>query len=179
LIHCIWHQDQARAQVPAPSVSQLQYWVRIAQSLTNSTGVAAQIRSRINIEGATRTIPGLPFNYNQESEIFDDPMGYELKSVGVELTQILPAQIIMKASTYLGKKNYTAQGIYINQDTFDSDILRADKYHTAHMSLRKYLSIHKTRLAIEFWYRLYKNSSNSYWYNFDNHYGSVSINLNF
>ena len=124
-------------EVPAPSVSQFQYWVRIAQSLTQSTGVAAQIRSRINIEGATRTLPGLPFNYNQESEIFDDPMGYELQSIGVELTQILPAQIIMKASTYLGEKKYTAQGIYINQETFDPDILRADKYQTAEYESEK------------------------------------------
>jgi hypothetical protein len=166
-------------EVPAPSVSQFQYWVRIAQSLTQSTGVAAQIRSRINIEGATRTLPGLPFNYNQESEIFDDPMGYELQSIGVELTQILPAQIIMKASTYLGEKKYTAQGIYVNQDTFNSEILRADKYQTAHMSLRKNFLIDKTRLGVELWYRWYKNSSNSYWYNFNNHYGSVSLNLNF
>lgn len=166
-------------EVPAPSVSQLQYWIRIAQSLTNSTGVAAQFRSRINIEGATRTLPGLPFNYNQESEIFDDPLGYELQSVGIEFTQILPAQIIMKASTYLGEKKYTAQGIYIDQETFDPQTLRSDKYHTAHMRLRKNLSIHSTRLAIEFWYRWSENSSNSYWYNFDNHYGSVSINLNF
>jgi len=125
-------------EVPAPSVSQLQYWIRIAQSLTNSTGVAAQFRSGI-----------------------------------------LPAQLIMKASTYLGEKKYTAQGIYIDQETFDPQTLRSDKYHTAHMRLRKNLSIHSTRLAIEFWYRWSENSSNSYWYNFDNHYGSVSINLNF
>jgi hypothetical protein len=165
-------------EIPAPSVSQFQYWIRIAQSITKSTGLAMQFRSRLNIEGATRTLPGLPFNYNQESEIFDDPMGYELQSLGFELTQILPAQIIFKASAYKGKKNYTAQGIYEDQFIFDPLTLRSDRFNTAHASVRKNFIIHKSRFTIEIWYRFYHSDSNSYWYNFENHYSSISLSIN-
>jgi len=165
-------------EIDAPSVSQMGYWLRIAQSLSQSTGLAAQVRARNNIKGATRYIAGLPYNYNEESELFDDPMGYELQSLGIELTQLLPDQIIFKASTYLGIKSYTAQGIYLDQEIFEEGILREDNYHSAHMSLRKNFSIHKTRLTIEFWYRWMTNKSNSYWYNYDNHYGSISLSLN-
>ncbi len=165
-------------EVDAPSVSQMEYWMRLAQSLSQTTGLALQYRARNNIKGAVRYLPGLPYNYNQESEIFDDPMGYELQSIGADITQLLPGQLILKASTYLGKKNYTVQGIYTDSETFVEEVLRTDEYQTSHMSLQKNFNIHNTRLTIALWYRWINNKSNSYWYNYKNHYGSISLSLN-
>jgi len=171
--------DYQSVEVEAPSVSQLQYWVRIAQSLSSSTGLAAQYQSRINIEGATRYLAGLPYDYNDESEIFDDPMGYELQSVGVELTQIIPAQIIAKISGYYGEKAYTVQGIYIDQEIFTEEILRNDRYRTAFLSLQKNFSVNQIRMTGRLLYRWVDNESNSYWYNYSNHYSSLSLSFSF
>ena len=167
-----------QVETESPPVSQMQYWIRVAQYLTQSTGLAIQYSARKTINGKARFLPGLTYGNNQESQIFDDPMGYESQAVGMEITQILPAQLILKASSYLGQKNYTSQGTYINQEAFDTQTLRRDRYQTAHISLQKKFSVNNTRFSIQFWYRWLNNDSNSYWYDFSNNYGSLSLGVN-
>jgi hypothetical protein len=166
-------------ELDAPSVSQFVYWLRIAQSISPSTGAAIQYRARIGLTGTSRYISGLQYGYSEESELFDDPMGYELHSLGLELTQILPEQIIVKASAYRGNKDYTTQGIYTDPETYDESVLRLDKYHTIQAGISKNFSFGQSRLQLQFWYTWTDNESNSYWYNYRNNYSSISLNLSF
>ena len=166
-------------EVEAPSVSQFQYWLRAAQSLSQGTGLAVQYNARLSLKGSARYLAGLPYNYFDESEIFDDPMGYDLNSFGLELTQILPARFTLKTSFYIGKKMYTSQGIYLDEINFDESILRDDHYNTAQLSLKKVFSLGQTGFTMEIWYQWLNNKSNSYWYNYENHFTSLSLSISF
>ena len=166
-------------EVEAPSVSQFQYWLRAAQSLSQGTGLAVQYNARLSLKGNARYLAGLPYNYFDESEIFDDPMGYDLNSFGLELTQILPARFTLKTGFYIGKKMYTSQGIYLDEINFDESILRDDHYNTAQLSLKKVFSLGQTGFTMEIWYQWLNNKSNSYWYNYENHFTSLSLSISF
>ena len=166
-------------EVEAPTVSQLQYWLRIAQSLADNSGLALQYNARLSLSGSTRYLAGLPYEYFDESDIFDDPMGYELQSLGLEFTQLLQPSLTMKASVYAGQKEYTSQGIYLDELNFDESTLRSDKYRTARLSVIKNFSLGYAGLSFILEYQWLKNESNSFWYNYTNHYANISVNLNF
>ncbi len=166
-------------ELEAPSVSQWQAWARLAQSVFDRTGISVQYNLRKSLTGSTRFVSGPTLGYNEESEIFDDPLGYELQSIGSELTSILPGQVVMKASYYQGNKNYITQGIYRSEAIYDSETLRYDRYQTASFSLRKAFPAGGANYEVKLWYQWYHNTSNSYWYNYQNHYSSISFGINF
>ena len=82
--------------IESPSVSQLRISLRVAQSLAKYTGIALQYYHSISLNGLNRNIIGLDYGYTKESEIFDDPIGYEGPTIGMEFTQIAPYFIILK-----------------------------------------------------------------------------------
>jgi hypothetical protein len=166
-------------ELEAPSVSQWQAWIRVAQSIFERTGLSAQYQVRKSLTGSARFVSGPTLGYNEESEIFDDPLGYELQSFGSELTSILPGQVILKASYYQGQKDYITQGIYLSEDIYDEKVLRHDRYNTVTVNLRKVFPAGSVNYEIRFWYQWYRNTSNSYWYNYQNHYSSISLGINF
>ncbi len=166
-------------ELEAPSVSQWQFWARAAQSIFERTGLSAQYQIRRSLTGSARFVSGPTLGYNEESEIFDDPLGYELQSFGAEITSILPAQIILKASYYQGEKDYITQGIYLDEEIYDEDILRNDRYKTATLNIRKVFPAGSVSYELKFWYQWYQNDSNSYWYTYQNHYSSISFGVNF
>jgi len=166
-------------ELEAPSVSQWQAWIRVAQSIFERTGLSAQYQVRKSLTGSARFVSGPTLGYNEESEIFDDPLGYELQSFGSELTSILPGQVILKASYYQGQKDYITQGIYLSEDIYDEKVLRHDRYNTVAVNLRKVFPAGSVNYEIRFWYQWYRNTSNSYWYNYQNHYSSISLGINF
>ena len=174
--------SEARIQnveVEAPTVSQIQYWMRIAQSLADNSGLALQYNARLSLSGSTRYLAGLPYEYFDESDIFDDPMGYELQSLGLEFTQLLQPSLTMKASVYAGQKEYTSQGIYLDELNFDESTLRSDQYMTARLGLIKNVSLGNTGLSFLLEYQWLQNESNSFWYNYTNHYTNFSISFSF
>lgn len=165
-----------------PSVTQLSFSLRVAQSLNQTTGFAIQYFSRFLLSGEDKYISDISYNYNQESEIFNDPMGYESHSFGSELTKLLPADIILKLSAYYVIKDYSAQGIYIDEENYDSGTLRQDKYKTVFLNLKKNIGLNifgGNDLALSFNYLWIDNNSNSYWYDYTNNYGSVRLEFQF
>lgn len=166
-------------EVEAPTVSQIQYWMRIAQSLADNSGLAIQYNARLSLSGSTRYLAGLPYDYFDESDIFDDPMGYELQSLGLEFTQLFQPTLTMKASIYAGRKEYSSQGIYLDEENFDESTLRNDQYKTARVSLIKNISLGNAGLSFLLEYQWLKNESNSFWYKYTNHYTNFSISLSF
>jgi len=171
---------KAYTQLETTSASQLTFWLRLAQSITQKTGLAVQYQQRKILSGSDRFVSGLSYSYSQESQLFDDPMSHEGYSVGSELTQLLPFDITLKLAGYYTTKNYSAQGIYVDAETYDSSILRQDLSKTAWASLRKNIGINfRDGAAIVFYlyYQWLDNQSNSYWYDYANR--SVLIGLEF
>ena len=171
--------DYYTVELDAPSVSQWQAWFRVAQSVLERTGLSAQVMIRRSITGSARFVSGPTLGYNEESEIFDDPMGYALQSVGSELSSILPGQVFLKISYYQGYKNYITQGIYLSESIYDPDILRNDRYTSVTLNARKSIPAGNMYYEIRFFYQWYRNTSNSYWYTYDNHYSSISFGISF
>lgn len=170
------------SQVPALSVSQLNWYVRMAQSVFDNTGFAVQYSQSILADGNNRDVAGLTYNYADESQFFDDPMGYEQKTAGAELTQILPAFVQLKAGYYFTHKDYAVQNRYIDDLTLDDSNLRSDDRNIFWLTLLKRFNIHimgAQFLSASFDFQKLINKSNSYFYNYQNTSFNFSLSLEF
>lgn len=156
-------------------LGQLLFTLRTAQSLAVYTGLAVQYQSRLNFSKYERTLTGLLSGYNSESQIFDDPMGYESHLFGVEFTQLLPKRISIKAAVYYQQKNYVAQGIFIDSIAFNQSVARNDIYRAIWSTVEKRMGLWKMDLAVQFNYQWVNNSSNSYWYDYISQFVSLGI----
>jgi len=163
-------------------ISQLFLSLRIAQSLTNYTGIALQYQGRLNFNKQDRSVAGIMHGYTAESQIFDDPMGYQGYTLGAELTQLIPYQVSIKSAVYHQRKNYISQGIYIDDEIFDDSTLRKDKYQTVWVTIEKRFSLFKSEyssFSLQLSYQWILNNSNSYWYDYNsqNFSGSIQVDL--
>ena len=86
--------------------SQLNYFLRIAQSLSESTGLALQFSKQNIIGGTAAYVRELDYFYGDESQFFDDPISYEGYSFYTQLTQILPLEFIVRLSYGYNYKEY-------------------------------------------------------------------------
>lgn len=173
---------KAYTDLETASASQFTFWLRLAQSLTQSTGLAVQYQQRNILSGSDRFVSGLSYSYSQESQLFDDPMSHEGYSIGSELTQLLPFNITLKLAGYYMTKNYSAQGIYLDEGNYDSAILRQDVSKTAWASLRKNIGINfraRAAIVLYLYYQWLDNQSNSYWYDYKNTATSFGLEFEF
>ncbi len=164
------------------SVTQLSLWARLAQSITPTTGIAIQYHNRHLLTGSDRFVSGLADIYNQESGIFNDPMGYESHSYNFELTKILPGSMMFKLTAYYADKNYSSEGIYENEENYSDTTFRNDKYKTIFASLAKDFGIstfNGTILTFNINYQWIDNQSNSYWYEYQTSHISAGFELQF
>lgn len=170
--------DSLASSSPSAFTSQFNFYGRIAQSITESTGLAIQYSNQNIIGGTASFIRELDYVYGDESQYFDDPISYEGYTLSAQLTQILPEEIVMRAILSISKKDYPSQGIYIGMETFDEKIIRNDDLTELNISLSKYFYLGaelQNTIMLSLTYELINNSSNSFWYN----YKSNQINLNF
>ena len=160
-------------------VSQLVSVVRVAQSVTRTTGVALQFTNRYLLGGNSRYIAGIEDSYSRESEIFNDPMGYESNSVGMEMTKIFRRSVRLKFSAYWTKKNFSSQGIYQDAEVYDENIFRKDEMKRVGLILTKNIDLSAISMAIVGTYQWIDNKSNSYWYDYQNQYGALGLEFYF
>lgn len=156
--------------------------LRIAQSVTATTGLAIQYSQRILLGRAAKTITEIPYTTYQESEIFDDPLSYNEQTVGAEITQLLPFQIILKGAYYSDWRQYIAQPAYVEPDIYNMDIERDDKSKTTWVYLEKtfdFTLFSQNSITLTLTYQWKENHSNSYWYKYTVKYGSFGIRYNF
>jgi len=171
---------QTYSDMEIPSALQMQFDLRLAQSVTATTGIAVLYNSQFLLLGSNRDA----LIYADESQIFDDPMGYESQSIGSELTQMLPWNMKLKGAFYYTEKNYTTQGIYLDEseDNYDESVLRNDTRKVAWLSLQK--NIHTdwfggSTITLDFTHQFMNNESNSYWYNYESNYSGLGFSINF
>jgi hypothetical protein len=161
-------------------VSQLYLSIRVAQSVTKYTGLALQYQNRLNISQQDRSVAGLIYGYTAESQIFDDPMGYQGQTVGAQLTQILPFQISLKTAFYYQQKNYISQGIYLDTENFTENTLRDDINRMTWLTVEKKFPlnfIESGGIGLSMNYQWVNNHSNSYWYQYESQFWSVALQL--
>jgi hypothetical protein len=170
------------SEIEAPSATQLLTYIRIAQSVTTSTGIAIQTQKQIMLSGSSRFVSGLSNGYSEESQLFDDPIGYESEGIGSEFTQLLMAGFYLKGAYYITQKRYETQGIYLDAELYESSELREDTYKIGWLRLQKIIPIHfpaEGSLTLRLVYQWTDNSSNSFWYNYANQYSALEIEFQF
>lgn len=167
------------AEKPTP-IPQLISYIRIAQSLTESTGLAVQYSNR-SILGEIKSIfLSGDFYLWEESEIFDDPIKFEGNNLLIELTQLVD-DFTLKAGYYLNKKNYPSQGIYTDFENFTYDLMRNDTQQIFNFSLSKNtgIAISNTEINFSLNYQYINNKSNSSWFNYKSSSFMVNLDLAF
>jgi len=96
------------------NISQLVFNGRLAQSITENTGLALNFNYKTILSGSGFSASLIQSTYG-DTELYDDPISQEGYSYGGTLTQILPLDISLKLNyTYLDK-NYPSQGIYLSE----------------------------------------------------------------
>jgi len=165
-------------QSSGTSITQLIVYGRIAQSVWENFGVSAQYTYKNILSGTGKDLSNLNLAYNDESQIFDDPVSNEGYSVNFQITQILPYKIKIQGNYFFNSKTYPAQGIYLDEENFDETIVREDTQEIIKVSAAKTFDLSWTsisKLTFMLQYSNTVNNSNSYWYNYLNN--SVSLNL--
>lgn len=170
------------SQKSTANSSQLNYYARVTQSLSSTTGLAIQYTDRNIIGGTAQTVRKLEYVYGDESQYFDDPVSYEGYSVTAQLTQILPSEITFRGAYYFNSKKYPSQGIFSDAEFLDDNIVRIDEQKLIHFSLTKSFTLNKNNdygLNLSFSYQIIINSSNSYWYDYKSNQINLGIDLQF
>jgi len=162
--------------------TQLNYFIKVAQSITPTTGMAVQYTDRNIVDGTAKTIRKLGFAYGDESKYFDDPISYEGSTTSIQLTQILPMEITLRASYFYNNKEYPSQGSYVKINKLDPNTQRNDTQQIVNIGIQKKIYFGKyntTSLALILNYQYINNSSNSYWYNYKSNKINLGLNYNF
>lgn len=164
------------------SITQVIPYIRVAQSITETTGLAAQFTYRSILNGFANEVRELNMVYGDESEIFDDPVNNEGNSLAFEATQILFEDLTIKTGYYINKKSYPSQGIYNVNSEYDINILRSDTQNIFNLSINKRFTLGSNDnlgLSLSFNLQSIKNRSNSYWFNYNSTSYNLSIGLEF
>ncbi len=165
-------------QSSATSLSQINIYGRISQSILPTLGIAAQYTYKDILSGTGKDLSTLNLAYNDESQIFDDPVSNEGSSFNFQITQVLPYEMKLQGNYFYNVKNYPAQGIYLDEENFDETILRKDTQEILNFGLSKSFDLSWTqvsRFTLMLQYNKILNESNSYWYDYSN--DSVTLNL--
>lgn len=160
------------------SFVQLLSYLRAAQSITSSTGLAVQYTNRSIFTKFDNSVKDLNIYYGDESEMFDDPVNYEGNNYSIELTQILFEDLEIKLGYYANNKLYPSQGIYDPSFNYDNQFMRKDNQKIFNVSLKKNLQLdflNDVGVFLGINYRHINNQSNSALFN----YKSNSFNINF
>lgn len=154
-----------------PSTTQLIGIVRVAQSLSQTTGLSVQYLRRWDISARTRFLSGGAVDFQGDEELWDDPYGYQGNEYSVTLTQNLPWDMTARISTdYLGK-DYARRVFTATDTNTPTGPLRSDTRFVARLELRKTFDgawAFFDGLTISFSYFHQRNNSNDPYYDFRN-----------
>ncbi len=161
-----------------PAVVRQTASLRIAQSLTPSTGLAVQ--------GYMRRLSGnSPSMYTiQEDSIsyalLDDPSLYSIATISTELTQVLfNYALTVKLGAFHSKRDYLTQGSYLDESVYDEDEQRSDTQNSMWLSATYALQALGPDIDLKLNAQWSDNESNSYWYSYAGSYLSLGLQYNF
>lgn len=162
--------------------SQLSSYLRVAQSITESTGLAVQYTNQAILGGTANFIRELDYIYGDESQYFDDPISYQGNKLSAQFTQMLSETMTLRLRYTYASKEYPSQASYTTPDIYDPSKIRLDKKTDINLSVAKYFyfgSEDQNALLLSLSYNYIHNNSNSYWYNYKTSDVGLTINFQF
>lgn len=178
----ILNGDSLHSNSNTAFTTQLNYFIRVAQSLFETTGLAVQFSKQNIIGGTAAYVRELDYFYGDESQFFDDPISFEGYSMYSQLTQIFPLDIILRLSYSYNYKDYPSHGVYLTDQLFDDDKIRNDKQQQLNLGISKTFywgEDSKYQIHVSLNYFSINNNSNSYWYDYESSGGNLGINFQF
>lgn len=156
--------------------------LRVAQSLFENTGAALYFTNRSLLSNNGAFAGDIMYNQGDESDLYDDPVSRDENALGINLTQILPLEITLKLGYEYSWRAYPSQGSYLTDIDYSNLIQREDEQSIFSLTANKSFSLNADdtiflRANLNYYYL--KNTSNSYWYNYDNQQISLGLGLEF
>ena len=165
------------------SLSTTQFYanIRVAQSLFENTGLALYYLNRSLIDG-NEAVGGYYYTYGDESDLYDDPVSRNENAIGLDYTQILPGDIILKTGFEYSSRMYPSQGIYLTADVYETGEERNDTQYYYYLNAATTFLLSSNdlyKLHANLGYGYFDKNSNSYWYDFSGSSFSLNLSLQF
>jgi hypothetical protein len=164
-----------------PSMGQVVFLARVAQSLTEKMGIYIQYRLQRSLTPNT-DYKNLDTKFVDE-ELFDDPFSYESDSYSSQLSWLLPWQMKLEAGGLYSSKNYLNEYAFTSEeDTVGLGGLRLDDRTSIYLNFKKNFYFKDTWIdAIRIYvnYNFIHNESNSFWYKYTNNVFGGGLEFNF
>ncbi|MDI6768003.1 MAG: hypothetical protein QME52_14375 [Bacteroidota bacterium] len=166
-----WGEKNSSSTSSYPGVTQLIGMMRIGQAIVDGTGLSLSGHYILNLQSESRYI----LSYDgivSGDDIFDDQYSYEGPSANITLTQLLPAQVVLKMTAGLQNRNYLLRPAY---DLLGNEITdkRIDTRKNIFLSAEKNFEELGFSLGLSYEYLL--NSSNDEYFNYNNNILGISL----
>ncbi len=176
------NQNTRYVSYSRPSTTQLIGILRVAQSLSQTTGVSVQYLRRWDVSERTRFLSSGAVDFQGDEELWDDPYGYQGNEYNVTLTQNLPWGMTSRISTDYLVKDYARRTFAATDTNTPTGPLRSDTRLVVGIDLRKSFGeawgfFDGFTISLSYFYQ--RNKSNDPYYDFRNNSFNVGLATQF
>ncbi|MBA4311931.1 MAG: hypothetical protein C0417_04810 [Chlorobiaceae bacterium] len=166
-----WGDKNSSSTSSYPGVTQLIGMMRIGQAIVDGTGLSLSGQYILNLQSESRYI----LSYDgivSGDDIFDDQYSYEGPSANITLTQLLPAQVVLKLTAGIQNRNYLLRPAY---DLIGTEIAdkRVDTRKNIFLSTEK--NFEDLGISLGLSYEYLQNSSNDEYFKYSNNIFGISL----
>ncbi|MDZ7318884.1 MAG: hypothetical protein ONB11_06995 [candidate division KSB1 bacterium] len=169
--------------IEMPSVDQLVTSFKLAQSLGMKTSLSLEYLNRLHpgLVGGSAAVMNSN-NLFTEDELFDDRYGYSGHELTTTFTHFLPGYVKLELNGSRVWKNYLNRQVYDSEGNLNAaDPSRQDQRWLAWFEISRSFKLNRgiKNLGLSLQGGYLKNDSNDPFYQFDNYFISMGINLKF
>lgn len=146
--------------ISAPETYQWSLFLKLAQSITSTTGLSIDFIKYFEPTEKSRYLIGQEYGYFKDDELYDDPYTYGSNEWNITLTQLLPWSCQMKLFYNYAIKTYS----YTIDDQYRKDI---QKLTGLLLNKRFLLSSKLPTISIYLSYNYLINNSNDIYFDYD------------
>lgn len=169
--------EKMQSQGLADEVLQAKFFLQVGQGITDDLGLSAYAFFRNNLSGGNRYFNTTDYIYYEE-ELFNDIYSNEGIETGLTLSYLFLPNIMGKISGRYEIRSYTDLPV-ADEEGNDLDELRQDNQFSAGASLEFGLSQILSGLYLSLNYNYIKNTSNDYFYNYNNQIYAITLGFDF
>jgi hypothetical protein len=169
--------ENYKSQGLADEIVQAKLFLQLGQGITDDMGLSAFTFLRKNISGGNRYYSSIDYVYYEE-EIFNDIYSNEGIETGLTLSYLFRPNIMGKIAGRYEIRNYTNLPA-ADKEGNDIEELRKDNQFSVGASLEFGLSEILSGLFLSLNYNFIKNSSNDYYYDYNNQVYAISLGFDF
>jgi hypothetical protein len=169
--------EDYKSQGLADEVLQAKLFLQLGQGITDDLGLSAFTFLRKNISGGNRYYSSIDYVYYEE-ELFNDIYSNEGIETGLTLSYLFRPNIMGKIAGRYEFRNYMDLPA-ADKVGNDLDELRKDNQFSIGASLEFGLSEILSGLYLSLNYNFIKNSSNDYYYDYNNQIYAISLGFDF